>query len=180
MTEQELDQLRYPLGQHAKPEMITVTLLKEYVSAIENFPEWLAEEVKGLSKEQFDTPYRPGGWSVRQLVHHCADSHMNAFIRFKLSLTEEAPLIKPYLEARWAELPDSRMPVAVSLQLLAGLHSRWAFLLKSLSTTKLEKTYVHPEHGTSFRLDEAMSLYAWHCRHHLAHIISLKERMGWD
>lgn len=180
MTEQELDHLRYPIGRHTKPEEITASLLEAYLLTIENFPIKLAEEVEGLKKEQLDTPYQPGGWSIRQLVHHCADSHMNAFIRFKLSLTEEAPLIKPYLEARWAELPDSRMPVNTSLQLLESLHSRWAFLLKSLSTDELEKTYVHPEHGTSFRLDEAMSLYAWHCQHHLAHIISLKERMGWD
>lgn len=179
MTTPDLEQLRYPLGRHEKPARFTGDKLQEYISTIEHFPARLAEEVSGLTDEQLDTPYRPDGWTIRQLVHHCADSHMNALIRFKLALTEETPTIKPYLEARWAELPDSRMPVAVSLELLSGLHSRWAALLKSLKPADLERTYIHPEHGATFRLDETMSLYDWHCRHHLAHVTELKERMGW-
>lgn len=179
MTEQELENLRYPTGRDKKPENITAAMLAEYVSTIESFPAWLAAAVNELTDDQLDTPYRPDGWTIRQVVHHCADSHMNALARFKFALTEEAPVIKPYLEAAWAGLPDSRMPVDVSLQLLSGLHSRWTFLLKTLRPAQLERTYVHPEHGISFRLDEAMNHYAWHCRHHLAHVTSLKERMGW-
>lgn len=173
------EKLRYPVGRHEKPAGFTGDKLQEYIRTIESFPALLAEAVSRLSREQLDTPYRPDGWTVRQVVHHCADSHMNAFIRFKLALTEEAPTIKPYYEARWAELPDSQVPVEISLQLLGGLHSRWTVLLKSLQPAQLAKTYIHPEHGSSFRLDEVLSLYAWHCRHHLAHVTSLKDRMGW-
>lgn len=179
MKEKDLEGLRYPAGRHQPQDNITSEMLTTYISTIESFPGSLAKAVSDLTAEQLNTPYRPVGWTIRQVVHHCADSHMNAFARFKLALTEEAPVIKPYLEARWAELPDSQMPVEPSLALLTGLHSRWAVLLKRLSPAQLEKTYVHPEHGSSFRLDEAMSLYAWHCRHHLAHVTGLKERMGW-
>lgn len=179
MVLQNVEKLRYPIGRYEKGDNPTGDKLNKCISTIENFPAQLEKEVSSLTPEQLDTPYRPGGWTIRQLVHHCADSHMNSLIRFKLALTEKEPTIKPYFEDRWAELPDSQMPVEVSLQLLAGLHNRWAFLLKSLNSEQIKKTFLHPEHTSPIRLEEAVSLYDWHCRHHLAHIIHLKKWMEW-
>lgn len=174
-----IETLRYPIGNFTKPSLITPALLTEWTTHIETFPQRLRTEVMHLTETQLDTPYRPEGWTIRQLVHHCADSHMNAYIRFKLALTEEQPTIKPYMEARWAELIDSSMPIESSMQILSGLHARWTTLLRSLTETELAKTFVHPEHQKTFRLDEIIALYAWHCNHHLAHITKLKERNGW-
>ncbi len=180
MNEQELEQLRYPIGRFHAPATIDNTLISKLVTEIESFPKRLKAEVANLSEAQLDTPYRPNGWTIRQVVHHCADSHMNSFIRFKLALTEVKPTIKPYYEERWAELADSKtLAIEPSLVLLEGLHQRWATLLKSLKSDDLARTFVHPEHGKEFRLDVTISNYAWHGNHHLAHITELKKRKGW-
>jgi hypothetical protein len=143
-------------------------------------PENLKKAVSGLSDAQLDTPYRPGGWTVRQVIHHVPDSHMNSYTRFRLALTEDSPLIKPYEEAAWAQLPDARTaPVAPSLMLLEGLHFRFVTLLRSLSEADFAKTFRHPELGEK-RLDWTLGLYGWHCLHHTAHITSLRTREGWQ
>ncbi|MGV3762672.1 YfiT family bacillithiol transferase [Parapedobacter sp.] len=155
--------------------MITTHVLENWMETIGSFPELLSLEVALLTDEQLDTPYREGGWTIRQVVHHCADSHMNAFVRFKLALTEDNPVIKPYHEALWAELHDTKsLPVASSLFILKGLHHRWYQLLKSLDDASLKRKYTHPERGQEFALDETIGMYAWHCNHHLAHIKSVK------
>ena len=171
--------VRYPIGQFEKPNLINKQELSGWIRIIAGFPEEIASEVLSLTDEQLDTPYRDGGWTVRQVVHHCADSHMNAFIRFKLALTETDPIIKPYYEALWAELPDSKIHLESSLNLLKGLHERWRKLLESLDDEDLKRTYVHPEHGRPIPLDEVIGMYAWHCNHHLAHITVLKRNQKW-
>lgn len=162
-----LEQLKYPIGKFEKPEIITEDILSEWISEIEAFPANLKAEVGHLKDGQLDSPYRPEGWTMRQVVHHCADSHMNSLIRFKLALTEERPIIKPYREEKWAELADGKMPVAPSLMLLEGLHLRWVALLQSLSEEELHKTYIHPAQGKEIPLNETIGLYAWHGNHHL-------------
>ena len=180
MNEQELEQLKYPIGRFKNPENFTPEFLENCISVIENFPENLRREVINLSDNQLDTPYRENGWTVRQVVHHCADSHINSILRFKLALTEEKPTIKPYFEDRFAELADSKnFPIEASLQILEGTHKRWVAILKSLSDEDLQKTFIHPEHNKEFTLQTNIAIYAWHCNHHLAHITSLKKRMNW-
>ena len=171
-----LEQLKYPLGKFEKPETITKELLSQWIAEIAAFPAQLKAAVNHLDEEQLDNTYRPQGWTIRQVVHHCADSHMNSFIRFKLALTEEQPTIKPYREERWAELADGKMPIDASLMLLEGLHARWGALLKSLSAEEMRRTYVHPEQGQAIPLDVTIGLYAWHGKHHLAHIRNAKQR----
>jgi hypothetical protein len=175
----DLETLKYPIGTFKKPDHIDALQLQTYLQTIIDFPHLLQKEVGMLSDAQLDTPYRPDGWTIRQVVHHCADSHMNAFIRFKLTLTEEKPTIRPYQEALWAQLADSRMPVSPSLKLIEGLHARMAELWKILSAADLQKRYVHPQYQTEYSLAEAMALYDWHSRHHLAHITVLKKQKGW-
>lgn len=139
----------------------------------------MREAVSGLSTAQLDTPYRDGGWSVRQVVHHVPDSHMNAYVRLKLALTEDAPTIKPYDEGAWARLPDSRVtPLEVSLALLDSLHARWSDLLRAMSDSDFQRQLLHPDHGL-MTLDRLVAMYAWHSRHHVAHVTSLRERMQW-
>lgn len=180
MTDTELEKLKYPIGKFTKPAKLTSELLNSYTLVIERFPQRLKTEVADLTNEQLDTEYRPDGWTIRQVVHHCADSHMNSFIRFKLALTEDKPIIKPYLGDRWAELTDTKtMPIEPSLSLLTGLHARWTVLLRSLSGKDLSRGFVHPEHGREFQLDENIGLYAWHCNHHLVHITTLIKTKGW-
>ncbi|MEH6308792.1 bacillithiol transferase BstA [Olivibacter sp. CPCC 100613] len=175
------DQLKFPIGTFQRPEIITKQQIDAYIHVIETFPERLAATASQLTAKQLDTPYRPGGWTIRQVIHHCADSHMNSFARFKLSLTEDSPVIKPYYEDRWAELADAKeLPIEPSLFLLKGLHIRWVVLLKSLQPKDLKRTFVHPQNGRTFTLDENIGLYAWHCNHHLAHITMLKEKQGWS
>lgn len=174
------ESLRYPIGQYERPTVITAEDLEQYIDIIETFPSDIAKEVSHLNEEQLNTPYRDGGWTIRQVVHHCADSHMNSLIRFKLALTEDEPIIKPYQEDRWAELPDGKkLPVSHSISILEGLHARWAFLLKSLSPTDLKRTFIHPESKKIYMLDENIGLYAWHCQHHLAHITVIKRQNNW-
>ena len=176
----ELDQLRFPIGKYINTTVIDSNGLKNFIADIQSFPKCLNEEVAHLNDAQLDTPYRPEGWTIRQVVHHCADSHMNSLTRFKLALTEDSPTIKPYYEERWAELADSKFtPIESSLKLLEGLHERWVALLNSLTELQLKRNFIHPEHGKSFQLDENIGVYAWHCNHHLAHITSLKTRMNW-
>jgi DinB superfamily len=174
------DQLRYPIGKFKAPETYTSDYLSERIQAIAQFPELLKNEVMHLTDEQLDTPYRDGGWTIRQVVHHCADSHMNCFIRIKWALTEDNPTIKFYYEDRWGDMADNvTMPVGPSLAFLEGLHFRLAYLMKSLSITDLEKSFIHPEHNASFQIKEIIGTYAWHGSHHLAHINELKKRKGW-
>jgi len=170
---------RYPAGRFQRPEQVTDAVLAAWIEEIAACPAALRKAVDGLTDAQLDTPYREGGWTVRQVVHHLPDSHMNSYIRFKLALTEEEPTIKPYAEAEWANLVDAiGAPVEPSLRILEGLHDRWVRLLQAMSPADFQRNFIHPENG---RLNLAITtgLYAWHCRHHLAHITSLRERMGW-
>jgi uncharacterized damage-inducible protein DinB len=171
--------LRYPIGRAEMERDLTPERRQELIAWIETTPDRLREAVAGLNAEQLDTPYRPGGWTVRQVVHHVPDSHLNAYIRCKWALTEDEPTIKTYDEGRWAELPDSRtVPVEVSLALLQNLHHRWVALLRALPAADFQKTLKHPDHGV-LTLDQILGLYAWHGQHHVAHVTSLRERMGW-
>lgn len=177
----ELEKLKYPIGKFSAPEVYTPDLIKSYIEILEGFPAKISGEVKNLSQEQLDTPYRPGGWTIRQVVHHCADSHMNALVRFKLTLTEDKPTIKPYNEKLFAELADTiSMAPDASLKIVEGVHQRFSLLLKSLTEKDLQRIYVHPEYKKEFTLNEAMALYAWHCNHHLSHITSVKTSKGWS
>jgi len=175
-----LDQLRYPIGHFEKPARYTPERIADYFKVLSEFPDSMKKETAQLSTMQLDTAYRPGGWTIRQVVHHCADSHLNSYIRFKWALTEEKPVIKPYYEDRWAELEDAKnLTIEPSLLLLEGLHFRWVALLKSLTDQQLTKQFIHPDGNKEISLCEAIGLYAWHCQHHLAHITELKKRMGW-
>ncbi len=171
--------LSYPIGKFDFHAPVPAANRPQLIEQIAAAPERLREVVRGLDDSQLDTPYRPGGWTVRQLVHHLPDSHMNSYIRFRLALTEEAPTIKPYDQEKWSGLPDARtMPVEPSLRLLEGMHQRWVALLRSMSDNDFARTFRHPELGL-IRLDTNLGLYAWHGRHHVAHITGLRERMGW-
>ena len=170
--------LQYPIGQFQFDGEMTSNVISTWINEIEHLPAFLREAVQDLDDEQLDTAYRPGGWTVRQVVHHVADSHMNAYIRFKLALTEQNPVIKPYEEAKWAELSDYQLPIEPSLLLLETLHKRLTNLLRSLTTADLEKIFTHPESGT-VTLGKNIGIYAWHGNHHIAHITSLRGRMGW-
>jgi hypothetical protein len=169
---------RYPIGKFEWSEPNTNADRKKYIQQIEEAPAKLRAAVKGLNDMQLDTPYREGGWTVRQVVHHLPDSHMNAYVRFKLALTEERPTIKPYDQARWAELPDSKLPVEPSLRILESLHERWVTVLRAMAPSDFARTINHPELGV-VGLDRYLALYAWHGRHHVAHITSLVERNHW-
>jgi hypothetical protein len=164
--------LQYPIGRFTFPDATTAEQRQAWIREIARAPRELRAAVAGLSGEQLDTPYRPGGWTVRQVAHHVPESHMNALIRFKLALTEDQPTVKPYDEARWAVLPDALLPVEPSLDLLEVLHVRWVQLLESMSERDYQRTFLHPESGR-WRLDQCLAQYAWHGRHHVAHIKSL-------
>ncbi len=171
--------LRYPIGKARMETRLGDDERRRMIDEIEEAPARLRAAVAGLTPEQLDTPYRLEGWTVRQVVHHVPDSHLNAYIRFKLALTEREPAIKTYEEALWAELPDTRsVPVEVSLVLLESLHRRWVALLRSLGAADFEKTLHHPDHGV-INLNQLLGMYSWHGRHHVAHVTSLRERMGW-
>jgi hypothetical protein len=174
----DLDDLRYPIGHFSPPASSLPGIRAAHIQTLRLLPEHLRTAVAGWSDAQLDTPYREGGWTARQVVHHLADSHANAYIRFKLALTEDWPTIKPYNEAAWAELADSRLPIAVSLNLVEALHGRWTALLESLSDEDFRKGYNHPESGRQ-NLAKALAIYDWHSRHHTAHISSLRARQGW-
>lgn len=172
---------RYPIGPFEFNRDTSEKAREQRIGEIAAAPAHLRAAVEGLSPEQLDTPYRAKGWTVRQVVHHLPDSHLNAYTRMKLALTEDVPTIKPYEEARWAELPDARSgPVELSLSLLEHLHQRWVLLLRQLGPADFRRRFRHPEHGRIFELDESVALYAWHGQHHVAHVTSLRRRMGWS
>lgn len=171
--------LRYPIGTPKVQPKLDARSRQQFISELAEAPALLRRVLAGLTDAQLDTPYRDGGWTVRQVVHHMADSHINSYVRVRLALTEENPTIKPYDEAAWAQLTDaSTLPVEVSLQLLEGIHQRLVNLLRSLPEEKFARTFLHPERGP-MTLDANVALYAWHGRHHAAHIEALRKRNGW-
>jgi uncharacterized damage-inducible protein DinB len=177
--ENSMTDLRYPVGKFHFEGSLSEEQKNKLIDDIAQAPANIRAAIGGLSQQQFDTPYRDGGWTVRQVVHHVPDSHLNAYTRFKLALTEDEPTIKPYAEDRWAELADTKStPVEVSLVLLESLHERWVRLLRSLQPQEWKRSFRHPELGT-VSLEKSLALYAWHGRHHVAHITALRERSGW-
>lgn len=176
MTDQ--NDLRYPIGRFNAAESATPATRQTNIDTLRRAPELLRQAVSGLSDAQLDTPYREGGWTIRQVVHHLADSHANAYIRIKLALTEDWPTVKPYDEAAWAKLADSRLPIEGSLAVVGALHDRWVALLQSLAEEDFQKGFIHPAMGRQ-TLETNVALYAWHSRHHIAHITSLRARQGW-
>ena len=174
-----MEDLKYPIGQFVAQSSVTDAQRRALIDGIAEVPAKLRAAVSALSPDQLDTPYRPAGWTVRQVVHHLADSHMNSYVRFKLALTEERPTVKPYDEKRWAELEDARAaPPEVSLGLLEAVHRRWVLLMRSIAPADWARTFTHPESG-AVSLDLALQHYEWHGRHHIAHITALRRRMGW-
>jgi hypothetical protein len=171
--------LRYPIGEFKFEAPLTDADRQACLARIEETPARMRAAVAGLTEDQLNTPYRPGGWTVRQVVHHVPESHLNSYVRFKLAITEDEPTIKPYFEDRWAELDDARnAPIALSLDLLEALHGRWIWFLRSLKQDDFQRTFRHPELGI-VSVDKNIALYAWHGQHHVAHITSLRERMEW-
>src|SRR5689334_20173411 len=171
---------RYPVGKYEQPKDVTPAMRQQAIASIADTPTRMRDAVKGLNDAQLDTPYRDGGWTIRQVIHHVPDSHMNAYFRFKLALTEDNPTIRPYLENRWAELPDSKSgPMEVSLDLLDVVHKRWVMVLRNMTEEDFKRTFYHPENKTTRTLEVVLALYDWHSKHHLAHITELKKRKGW-
>lgn len=174
-----MDDLRYPIGKFNPKPAISDEERRSFIEAIAATPQHLREAINGLNQQQLDTPYRPDGWTVRQVIHHLPDSHLNSYIRFKIVLTEDHPTIRTYDQQRWAELPEAKTgPIEMSLTLLESLHHRWVLFLRNLQPSDFARTFNHPENGT-MTLDRLLQLYAWHGRHHVAHITSLRSRMGW-
>ncbi len=172
------ESLSYPVGRFDRSRAVTTEMGIAAIAVIAALPVDLRNAVAGLSDSQIDTPYRPGGWTVRQLVHHVADSHMNGYIRLKLALTEDTPTIKPYDQDQWATLADSALDIEPSLQLIDALHKRWATVWRSMSPEQFSRTFRHPELGP-LTVQTHLHLYAWHCRHHVAHVTALRARSGW-
>ena len=171
--------LSYPTGKFKRPPKLDANERARAIEVVRTTPGQLRDAVRGLTPEQIETPYRPGGWTVRQVVHHVPDSHLNAYCRFKLALTEDEPTIKPYNEAKWAMLGDvAAVPIETSLNLLEAVHERWLAILRSMQPGDFERLLVHPESGRQ-SLDQMLALYAWHGPHHVAHVTRLRERMGW-
>ncbi|MEO6132969.1 MAG: YfiT family bacillithiol transferase [Saprospiraceae bacterium] len=171
-----LEDLKYPVGKFDWSAEISEQERNQAIKKIAAFPSRIRSTVSDLTDEQLNTPYRPDGWTVRQVVHHLADSHMNAYIRFKLALTEDNPVIKPYKEAEWAKLPDSKLSPDVSLSLLEGVHKRWVTMMDYMNESQWELGFTHPEHNRFMVLNKAVAMYAWHCEHHLGHVTGLMER----
>ena len=175
-----LDSLRYPIGPFTIPDHFSEEIIEDWIQQIATLPTRLRKEVEQLNDTQLDSPYRPEGWTIRQVVNHLADSHMNALLRFKLTLTEDNPVIKPYSEQLWAELVDSKtMPITPALSIVEGVHTRLVALLNAMSEEDFERSYIHPQYQREYKLKEVLALYAWHGNHHLAHITSIKQTMGW-
>ena len=180
MTDLELQKLRYPIGHFSSPDVITDNQLHEWITTLEQFPNRLQELVINLSQEQLETPYRPEGWTVKQVVHHVADSHHHSYIRFKWALTEDKPVIKYYYEQLWAELDDYKTaPIGLSLNHLSAVHAKLVYLLKSMTEEQFSRSFIHPEHEEEVGLKKNVGIYAWHCNHHYAHIKNLLDRKGW-
>jgi hypothetical protein len=175
----DLDGLRYPIGPFDGAGPFTLDSRRTAIDQIALLPSQVRDAVRGLSDAQLDTSYRPEGWTVRQVVHHLADSHMNGFIRVRLALTEDGLVIKPYDENAWSRLADARLPVEHSLTILDGLHVRWAHVYRSMDDAQYARSFIHPEHGRSMTLEWHVHNYAWHSAHHLAHITRLRTRQGW-
>ena len=175
-----MENLRYPIGKPNIPEEISERNIKEWIEIIELFPRKLKKLVSNLSDDQLNTKYRKEGWTIRQVVHHCADSHHNSYTRFKWTLTENKPIIKTYYEDRWAELKDSKDgPIGLSINSLIALHDKWVYFLKLLTLEDLDKYFIHPEGNEIVTLKENIGIYAWHCNHHYAHIEHLIKRKNW-
>lgn len=175
-----LDKLKYPIGKFTPPNSVSKQLVLTWISTIEEFPLKLTKLVELLDDDQLNTIYRPEGWSIKQVVHHCADSHLNSYIRFKWALTENTPIIKPYIEDKWAELFDSTSaPIDLSLNLITALHSKWVYLLKGLSKQDLDNQFIHPGNNETISLSQNIGIYAWHCNHHYAHIFNLIQSKNW-
>ena len=181
MENLDLEKLKYPIGKFTIPDTYTSEYISHKIEEIATFPERLKQETIHLNNEQLNTPYRPDGWTVRQVIHHCAESHMNCYIRIKWALTENNPVIKAYDETLWSDLPDSKMmPIESSLNLLQALHYRLTYIMKSLSELDLEKSFIHPENNSEYRIKQIIGMYAWHGNHHLNHIIALKKHKNWN
>lgn len=175
MENLDLEKLKYPIGKFNAPNEYSSEYISDKIREIAALPEKLRNETFDLNEEQLDTPYRPDGWTVRQVIHHCAESHMNCYIRLKWALTENNPIIKPYDEKLWSEMPDSlSMPIAPTLSLLEGLHFRLSYIMKNLSENDLEKSFIHPENNSEYRIKQIIGMYAWHGNHHLARGLALK------
>ena len=180
MDSDSLEKLKYPVGKFSMPENVDNNTIDQWIQDLEELPQKLREALKGLNEEQLNTPYRPGGWTVRQVVHHIGDSHLNSYIRFKLALTEDNPAIKPYDQDKAAELEEyNLLPVEDSLDFVEVLHKRWIVLLKTLKDSDWEKTFFHPETKKNISLKRNLGIYAWHSKHHVAHITSLRQRNSW-
>ena len=180
MEDHELEKLRYPIGKFVRPQMIDEQMINEWIQALEEYPDKLRALVSDLSDEQLETPYRPRGWRIRQLIHHIADSHHNSYIRFKWGLTEDKPLIKVYDEKKWAELADSRTaPIVLSLDHLQSVHSKLVYLLRGSERHELQREFIHPDGQVVTSLEENIGRYVWHGNHHYAHIANLIERKKW-
>ena len=178
--ENDMENLRYPIGRYQKPEAMTPELMQEWIKVLDVLPSWMDACIENLDESQLQVPYREGGWTIQQVVHHVADSHMNAYIRLKLALTEDNPTVKPYDEGAWAELEDvKRVPVNISVTMLHTLHRRMVAMLRYMKPAEWERTYFHPEHKRNFPVWEVVALYAWHSRHHTEHIRQLRQRMNW-
>lgn len=176
--ETPMETLQYPTGRFTWPQVVTEEEIHDAIQRIAAFPDQIRKTVKDLEVGQLDTPYRPQGWTIRQVVHHCADSHMNAYMRFKLALTEDNPTIKSYDQTRWATLLDSQMlPPEVSLSLIDGVHARWVKIMENMSDKDWNRTFHHPEYNITQALRQTVMMYRWHCGHHLAHITNLLERL---
>jgi uncharacterized damage-inducible protein DinB len=174
-----MEDLRYPVGRYQRPDSLSAEQRHDAIGAIAATPANMRNAVRSLTEAQLETPYRPGGWTVRQVVHHVPDSHLNAYTRFKLALTEDMPTVKPYDEAAWALLEDSRStPIETSLVLLDAVHDRWVRVLDAMSAADFGRTLNHPENGV-MNLDQLLAMYAWHGKHHVAHITRLRQREGW-
>ena len=176
-----IEDLKYPIGKFTKTEVPTPEFIENCIAILESFPDKIRLVTENMSDNQLDTCYREGGWSVRQVVTHLADSHINSYVRLKLALTEDKPIIKPFNENDWSNLIDStQMPIEPALKIIEGVHQKWVYLLKSLTFEQLSISFVHPQRGREMSLLENVELYSWHCLHHLAHITKLKDRMGWN
>lgn len=174
-----MQELKYPIGEYKRPENLTEEIIREYIHQIKCLPDELEKTIAGLTEEELNVRYRPEGWTIKQVIHHLADSHINSYTRFKLALTEDKPVIKPYYEDRWAELEDGRnSSIKFSIDLLKALHSRWGVLFESLNDEELKRKFIHPEHGREIELRENLGIYAWHGKHHLAHIDLAKRKFN--
>ncbi len=178
--EDSLEKIKYPIGKFQRPESYTTQSLNDWMNILESLPLWLDICIENLDEPQLQVPYRDGGWTIQQVIHHVADSHMNAYVRLKLALTEDNPQIKPYKEELWAQLQDTQLvPINISLTLLHALHRRWTTTLRQMQPEQWERTYYHPEHNRNVPMWEMTAMYAWHSRHHMEHIRTLRERMNW-